>query len=169
VRKWVIEVGIALGIAFGVILIFVGFFFFIVGMWGALFAHGGLYELPYLVMLFGGSMLAAGIIVVVEVVKTKMDYRNANCIKCNFDFLWPIPYFGGTYIGDHWRIPGDRRNYHPPEDVSWCSDGWTEKAGCNLFYDCCNCGLGCRTMLTHSSLQQIQTRHNRKVHSDGLR
>jgi hypothetical protein len=58
-------------VAISVTLLFFGFFFFIVGVWGLLFAYGGLYGLSYLLMLFGGSTLATGIIIVLKLVEPK--------------------------------------------------------------------------------------------------
>ena len=67
-RKSIIALRIALSAAF----LFFGFFFLIAGVWGVLSGYGAHPAgLEYLMMLYGGSMLAAGIIVALKVVEAR--------------------------------------------------------------------------------------------------
>ena len=71
-RKSIITLGIALGIAFGATLLFFGLFFLIAGVWFfVLGSRIGVMFNPLTLLFggFGGSMLAAGIIILLRTVR----------------------------------------------------------------------------------------------------
>ena len=66
--EWIIISGAT---ALGATLLFFGLFFFIAGVWSVLSGNGARPAgLEYLVMLFGGSMMYVGVIVVLKLVET---------------------------------------------------------------------------------------------------